>query len=222
MDVKNAFLHGDLVEKVYMKQPAGFVDKDKPDHVCLLHKSLYGLKQSPRAWYDKFSTFLLEFGFLCSLWDPSLFVYSRNNDMIFLLLYVDDMIITGSNSHTLTHLLAELSKQFRMKDLGRAHYFLGIQLQYFPDGMFMSQQKYAEDLLIAAQMENCASMPTPLPLELDKVPDQQTEFPEPTYFRSLAGKLQYLTLTRPDIQFAVNYVCQKMHKPTTSDFHLLK
>lgn len=98
MDVKNAFLHGDLNETVYMKQPAGFVDKTKPNHVCLLHKALYGLKQSPRAWFDKFSNYLIEFGFVCSYKDPSLFIYSHGKNVIMLLLYVDDMLITGNTS----------------------------------------------------------------------------------------------------------------------------
>lgn len=102
MDVKNAFLHGDLAETVYMRQPAGFVDRNKPDHVCLLHKSLYGLKQSPRAWFDKFSSYLLQFGFVCSIKDPSLFIYSKGKDVIMLLLYVDDMLITGNSSSVLS------------------------------------------------------------------------------------------------------------------------
>lgn len=118
MDVKNAFLHGDLTETVYMKQSAGFIDKARPDHVCHLHKSLYGLKQSPRAWFDKFSSFLIEFGFVCSILDPSLFVYLRGKDIILLLLYVDDMAITGNDSESMQSLLTELHKQFRMKDMG--------------------------------------------------------------------------------------------------------
>jgi len=110
-----------------------------------------------------------------------------------------------------------------MKDFGQMHYFLGIQAQFHSEGLFLSQQKYAEDLLIAASMSDCAPMPTPLPLQLNKQRRQnQDTFENPIYFRSLAGKLQYLTLTRPDIQFAVNYVCQKMHAPTTLDFLLLK
>ncbi|XP_010412906.1 PREDICTED: uncharacterized protein LOC104699278 [Camelina sativa] len=147
MDVKNAFLHGDLTETVYMKQPAGFVDEQYPDHVCLLHKSLYGLKQSPRAWFDKFSNFLLEFGFTCSLRDPSLFVCFKGKNVIMLLLYVDDMAITGNSSELLQDLLEQLNTQFRMKDLGKLRYFLGIQIQYHDGGMFLSQQKYAEDLI---------------------------------------------------------------------------
>ncbi|CAB78643.1 reverse transcriptase like protein [Arabidopsis thaliana] len=127
MDVKNAFLHGDLTETVYMLQPAGFVNKEKPTHVCHLHKALYGLKQAPRAWFDKFSNYLLEFGFNCSIKDPSLFIYLKGNDLILLLLYVDDMVLTGSNSATMIKLLEDLNTQFRMKDLGQMHYFLGTQ-----------------------------------------------------------------------------------------------
>ncbi|XP_024011200.1 uncharacterized protein LOC112086480 [Eutrema salsugineum] len=222
MDVKNAFLHGDLSETVYMTQPTGFEDKAHPDYVCRLNKSLYGLKQSPRAWFDKFSSFLLDFGFVCSNKDPSLFIYSKQKDIILLLLYVDDMVITGSGSCILQSLLSELNKHFRMKDMGQLHYFLGIQARFHSEGLFLSQQKYAEDLLAIAGMTDCSPMPTPLPIQLDRVPHQNELFSNPTYFRSLAGKLQYLTLTRPDIQFAVNYVCQKMHSPTISDFMLLK
>lgn len=109
-----------------------------------------------------------------------------------------------------------------MKDMGPLSYFLGIQAKFTPTGLFLNQEKYAMDLLQIAGMSDCAPMPTPLPLQLDRVPHQNQIFEDPTYFRSLAGKLQYLTLTRSDIQFAVNLVCQKMHKPTLSDFHLLK
>lgn len=118
MDVKNIFLHGELTKTVYMTQPVGFVDKTKLDHVCLLHKAIYGLKQSPRAWFDKFSSYLLEFAFICSKKDPSLFVYTKGKDVIMLLLYVDDMLLTGNSSSALNNLLQDLSKHFRMKDLG--------------------------------------------------------------------------------------------------------
>lgn len=143
MDVKNAFLHGDLKETLFMKQPAGFVDKTKPDHVCHLHKSLYGLKQSPRAWFNKFNDFLIEFGFVCSVKDPSLVIYNKNGNIIMFLLYVDDMAITGNSSAILTKLLDELNSKFRMKDLGRLHYFLGIQVTFHEGGFFLSQEQYA-------------------------------------------------------------------------------
>ncbi|KFK27477.1 hypothetical protein AALP_AA8G388700 [Arabis alpina] len=222
LDVKNAFLHGDLTETVYMHQPAGFVDSEYPDHVWKLHKAVYGLKQAPREWFNKFSNYLLEFGFKCCKKDPSLFSYQKDGNIVLLLLYVDDMLLTGNNKDLIDQLLVVLKKEFRMKDMGPLHYFLGIQATYHPAGLFLSQHRYAEDLLFVAGMADCSLMPTPLPLQLDKVAGQSEPFPEPTYFRSLAGKLQYLTLTRPDIQFAVNYICQKMHSPMMSDFHLLK
>lgn len=223
LDVKSAFLHGDLHEDIYMTQPAGFVDPTRPNHVCKLDKAIYGLKQAPRAWFDKFSTFLLEYGFSCSKADPSLFMYHHDGMTMVLLLYVDDIILTGSDKDLFSHLIEALSTKFAMKDLGNLHYFLGIQVEATESGMFLHQNKYAEDILYQAGMAECNPMHTPLPLQLFSDAPSATElFPEPTYFRSLAGKLQYLTLTRPDLQFAVNFVCQRMHAPTVSDFNLLK
>lgn len=126
LDVKNAFLHGDLAETVYMRQPPGFEDTVHPEYVCLLHKAIYGLKQAPRAWFDKFRTFLLKFGFICSVKDPSLFIYHHGTTIIFLLLYVDDMVLTGNDPDVLKKLLSSLSSEFRMKDMGPLSYFLGI------------------------------------------------------------------------------------------------
>lgn len=126
LDVKNAFLQGDLSETVYMRQPPGFEDKDHPEYVCLLHKSIYGLKQVPRAWFNKFSSYILEFGFVCNSGDPSLFVYQKGEAAMYLLLYVYDMVLIGSNKNLLDKLLQVLRKQFRRKDKGALSYFLGI------------------------------------------------------------------------------------------------
>ncbi|KAL9294554.1 putative RNA-directed DNA polymerase [Arabidopsis thaliana] len=113
-----------------------------------------------------------------------------------------------------------LNKRFSMKDLGAPSYFLGVEIESSPEGLFLHQTAYAKDILHQAAMSNCNSMPTPLPQHIENL--NSDLFPEPTYFRSLAGKLQYLTITRPDIQFAVNFICQRMHSPTTADFGLLK
>lgn len=147
LDVKNAFLHGDLSETVYMRQPPGFEDKNHPDHVCLLRKAIYGLKQAPRAWFDKFSSYLLEFRFVCNEKDAPLFVYQKDKDVIFLLLYVDDMVLTGNNKDLIQKLLVSLKKQFQMKDMGPLSYFLGIQAHFTPPDLFLNQEKYACDLL---------------------------------------------------------------------------
>ena len=218
LDVQHAFLHGDLNETVYMKQPPGFEDSSHPHYVCKLRKAIYGLKQAPRAWFDKFSSFLLEFRFKCTTQDPSLFVYLNGQDTMYLLLYVDDMLLAGSNDKLVQQLLEGLNKEFRMNDMGSLQYFLGIQAHFHDEGVFLCQEKYAMDLLTTAGMIDCATMATPLPLRPNQVLGQDTVFSDPSYLRSLAGKLQYMTLTQPDIQFAVNFVCQKMHAPTIADF----
>ena len=126
LDVKNAFLNGSLKETVYCQQPQGFVDSSSPNHVCLLKKSLYGLKQAPRAWFQCFSTFIQTLGFLPSLSDSSLFVYHKNSQTAYLLLYVDDIILTASSQPFLDHIISLLSAEFSMTDLGLLHHFLGI------------------------------------------------------------------------------------------------
>ncbi|XP_019099719.1 PREDICTED: uncharacterized protein LOC109132531 [Camelina sativa] len=203
-----------------MYQPSGFVDPERPDHVCRLTKALYGLKQAPRAWFDTFSNFLIDFGFECSTSDPSLFVCHHNHETLVLLLYVDDILLTGSDSHLMSQSLEALNSRFSMKDLGPPSYFLGIEFESYKNGLFLHQTAYASDILFQAGMLECNPMPTPLSQHLDKM--DNTPFVEPTYFQSLAGKLQYLTITRPDLQYAVNFICQRMHKPTNSDFTLLK
>lgn len=121
------------------------------------------------------------------------------------------MILTGSCPSLLQTLVQALHTQFAMKDIGVLSYFLGIQAIFHDSGLFLHPSKYTEEILTIAGMQNCNRMPTPLPLQLDKVTHGVEPFSDPTYFCSLVGKLQYLTLTRPDIQFAVNFVCQRMH-----------
>ncbi|PKI36765.1 hypothetical protein CRG98_042842 [Punica granatum] len=132
LDFKNAFLHGSLDVPVYMEQPPDFRDDTCPHHVCLLHRALYGLKQAPRAWFERFSDFLLQYGFQCSLADPSLFVFRRDQHILILLLYVDDIIITGDSDSLIHDLTVSLGRVFSMKDLGPLHYFLGVEKMHSP------------------------------------------------------------------------------------------
>lgn len=131
------------------------------------------------------------------------------------------MLLTGNNDQLIAKLLVTLNTIFQTKFMGDVHYFLGIQVQEHSEGLFLCQEKYMMDLLVTAGMADCTPMPTHIPLQ-DRVPGNNKLFSGPSYFRSLAGKLQYLMLTRPDIQFAVNYVCQKMHAPIVADFFNLK
>lgn len=162
LDVKNAFLHGDLNETVYMHQPLGFKDKSHPDHVCLLKKSLYGLKQAPRAWYTRFADHVQQMGFIHSVSDHSLFIYKNGRDMAYLLLYVDDIILTTSSDNLRVSIISQLSSEFAMKDLGPLSYFLGIAVHRHQHGLFLSQRKYAAEIIERAGMSSCKPAATPV------------------------------------------------------------
>ncbi|KAF5450915.1 hypothetical protein F2P56_031227 [Juglans regia] len=128
LDIQNAFLHGDLEEAVYIQQPTGFVHPEYPSHVCKLRKAIYGLKQAPRAWFSKLSNKLFSLGFQESKSDTSLFVYKNNSHIMFVLIYVDDIIVTGSDSNLISEFISALGTSFPVKHLGQLHYFLGIEI----------------------------------------------------------------------------------------------
>ncbi|KAK1697345.1 hypothetical protein QYE76_014042 [Lolium multiflorum] len=222
LDVKNAFLHGTLDEVVYCQQPPGFVDASRPEHVCRLHKSLYGLKQAPRAWYQRFAAYIATMGFVASVTDTSLFVLRSGNDIAYLLLYVDDIIITASTTALLQRLLDRLHSEFAMTDLGDLHYFLGIAVTRSSSGLFLSQKQYATDVLQRAGMAECHPSTTPVDTQAKLSASDGDLLPDGTEYRSLAGALQYLTLTRPDISYAVQQICLHMHAPRTSHLALVK
>ena len=198
--MKNAFLHGHLEETVYYQQPPGFVDPANPDHVCLLQRSLYGLKQAPRAWYQRFATFIRHLGFTASASDTSLFVYKEGDRVVYLLLFVDDIILTASSTDLLHHIIQLLHSEFAMTDLGDLHHFLGISVTRSPDGLFLSQRQYALDLLQRAGMAECHSTATPVDTRAKLSASDGAAVENPSEYRSLASALQYLTLTpRPGV-----------------------
>jgi histone deacetylase 1/2 len=221
LDVKNAFLHGTLSETVFAAQPAGFEDSTHPGYVCQLNKSLYGLKQAPRAWYSRFATFILSLGFVNAKADTSLFIYHNGADTAYLLLYVDDIILTASTA-VLRRIIAALQREFSMKDLGKLHHFLGMQVQHRDGCLFLSQQQYMLEILDRAGMAECKPCSTPVDTnpKLSAVSGDPVQ--DPSDFRSLAGALQYLTFTRPDIAYAVQQVCLHMHDPREPHLAALK
>jgi hypothetical protein len=147
LDVKNVFLHDTLSETVYYSQPTGFVDPAQPDCVCLLNKSLYGLKQARRAWYSRFATYITPLGFVEAKSDTSLFVFWHGTDTVYLLLYVDDIVLTASSAALLQQTISALKQEFTMKDLGPLHHFLGVSVQHQADGLFLTQRQFALDIL---------------------------------------------------------------------------
>jgi histone deacetylase 1/2 len=224
LDVQNAFVHGILDEEVYMKQPPGYVDKTRPNYVCKLDKALYGLKQAPRAWYARLSTKLVALGFHASKADTSLFYFHKGSVIVFVLVYVDDIIVVSSTSEATSGLLRNLKEAFALKDLGDLHYFLGMEVTKVRDGIILSQDKYASDLLKRVNMWSCKPASTPM-----STSEKMSAFvgtplgpADATNYRSVVGALQYLTLTRPDISFAVNKVCQYLHAPTEIHWSAVK
>ncbi|GJT90366.1 ribonuclease H-like domain-containing protein [Tanacetum coccineum] len=221
LDVKNAFLHGDLSETVYMHQPPGFRDSVHPDYVCLLQRSLYGLKQAPRAWFQRFASYITRVGFSHSRCDSSLFIYRQGTDTAYLLLYVDDIVLIASFESLLQQIIRSLHQEFAMTDLGPLNYFLGIYVTRDSLGLFLSQKKYVVEILDRAHMVNCNPSRTPIDTE-SKLGSDGDPVSDPTLYRSLAGSLQYLTFTRPDISYAVQQVCLYMHDPREPHFSALK
>uniref|UniRef100_A0A6N2MZF3 Integrase catalytic domain-containing protein n=1 Tax=Salix viminalis TaxID=40686 RepID=A0A6N2MZF3_SALVM len=217
MDVKNAFLHGDLEEEVFMKLPPDRSLSATPNLVCKLHKSIYGLKQSPRAWHAKHSGALATLGFSKSAADSSLYVRFKNADKLMVLIYVDDLIISGNNVESIAQLKKTLQQLFPIKDLGALKIFLGIEMASSSKGLFFHQRKYTIDLLQEAGMLSTKPAITPINGKLN-LSLSGTVLNSPKYYQQLVGKLIYLTITRPDITYAVSLVSQFMHAPT--DHHL--
>ncbi|KAK4336544.1 hypothetical protein RND71_044146 [Anisodus tanguticus] len=213
MDVKNAFLNGDLQEEVYMVPPSGV--SHSPGQVCKLKKALYGLKQAPRAWFDKLSIVVSSLGFISSFHDSALFVKSSPAGCILLLLYVDDMIITGDDIDGIANLKSTLSRHFEMKYLGHLRYFLGIEVAYSEKGYLLSQSKYTADILERARLIDTRIVDFPLEVNVRYTPTDGDPLPDPTLYRSVVGSLVYLTITRPDITYVVHIVSQFVCSPTS-------
>ncbi|XP_062118465.1 uncharacterized mitochondrial protein AtMg00810-like [Humulus lupulus] len=225
LDINNAFLNGDLNEEVYMQLPPGLTLPSSlstdSNLVCKLHKSIYGLRQSSRQWYKKLFEALLQEGFKQSQADYTLFTRGTNDQFIALLVYVDDIVLTGPNLATLHQLQASLHQKFKLKALGPLRYFLGFEIAKGKDGLFLSQRKYTIQLLEDTGYAGCKPAKTPMDPRL-KLDDQQGEpLTNPSSYHQLIGKLLYLTLSRPDITYAVNCLSQFMTNPRSTHLQAL-
>ncbi|BBG98715.1 HXXXD-type acyl-transferase family protein, partial [Prunus dulcis] len=212
-DVKNAFLHGNLEEEVYMDFPPGYSNGGNTG-VCRLRKSLYGLKQSPRAWFGRFTQVMRKNGYCQSHSDHTLFVKHRQNKVTALIIYVDDMIITGNDVDEMSKLQGNLAVEFEMKDLGDLKYFLGVEVARSSKGIFLSQRKYVLDLLKETGMLGCKPVETPIVEKHHLCLDPEQKLVDKGRYQRLVGRLIYLAHTRPDIAYAVSVVSQFMHSPS--------
>ena len=162
-DVKNVFLHRDLEEEVYIDLPPGYSPTTREQFVCRLKKVLYGLKQSPRAWFGRFAHVMLTLGYKQSQGDHTLFIHhSTIGGVTVLLVYVDDIVVSGNDEEGMTKLKECLIKEFEIKELGQLKYFLGIEVAHSQEGIFISQQKYVVDLLTKIELLGCKAAETPI------------------------------------------------------------
>lgn len=205
MDVETAFLNGKIMSEVYVHQPKGY--EDGTNRVCRLKKALYGLKESPRAWYECLDEFLKKLKFKKSNFDYCLYVKRMESEVIYSLIYVDDLLICGKNVEKIQEIKTVLSERFKMKDLGKIKEYLGININYNTLGkvMKMNQSKYIISLVNKYNVEKSRLHNTPMKvgLKIEKSENCETE----TKYRNLIGALLYISsATRPDISFAVNYL----------------
>ncbi|KAK9913516.1 hypothetical protein M0R45_037329 [Rubus argutus] len=210
LDVNNAFLNGDLLEEIYMSPLPG-LRRQGENLVCHLHKSLYGLKQASHQWFSKFTEAILAAGFSQSKVDYSLFVRKNGTSLTILLIYVDDILIIGNNMESINALKQFLHTRFRIKDLGDLKFFLGIEIARSKKGIYMSQCKYA--LEIIKDNGYLGAKPVEFPMEESKLSNKGEPLKDPAAYRRLVGRLIYLTITRPDITYSVHILNRFMHEP---------
>jgi hypothetical protein len=225
MDVNTAYLHADVEEELYMEQPDGFQIKGENGEnlVCKLNKSIYGLKQAGRNWNKTLDNWLKDNKMIQSQTDPCLYVYENGDsqDFLALAIYVDDMFCIDNNQQLRDKLLEELNKRFKMVDLGRVNWILGMKVTRTTEGSIrIDQEKYVNDILEKYGMENCKTVKTPIEAKRNA---SDTKFEHKSLYLSLVGSLIYLsTVTRPDISYAVGKAAQKMSNPSVSDWILAK
>lgn len=221
MDVHTAFLNGNLSETVFMRQPPGF---ERGSQVCKLNKSLYGLKQAPRSWNERFNEFILKLGFSRSQFDSCLYVRKMRETVIYLILYVDDIIIASNSLDELIRIKRSLTQEFEMEDMQELKYFLGLKVERnLKEGVLsINQSQYVRDLLKRFGMQDCKPVSTPLEVNL-KLERNKSETPTQHPYRELVGCLTYLMLSsRPDICSAVNFLSRLQEGATDTHWVHLK
>jgi len=214
LDMKNVFLHGDLQEEVYMEIPPGFANEQTLGKVCKLKKSLYGLKQSPRAWFDRFKRVVCDMGYSQCNGDHTVFYRYQGSRITILAVYVDDIVINGDDIEEIKKLKERLGRAFEVKDFGPLRYFLGIEIARSSKGIILSQRKYVLDLLVETGILGCRPCGSPIDRNHQTCAELGDSIDKERYQR-LVGRLIYLCHTRPDIAYAVSVVSRYMHDPRT-------
>jgi transposase InsO family protein len=222
MDVKSAFLNGDLLEEVYVQQPLGYVKAGDEDKVLRLRKALYGLRQAPRAWNAKLDDSLNSLGFERCPSEHAVYRRGTGDSLLLVGVYVDDLVITGQDTKEIDHFKQQMTKLFSMSDLGKLSFYLGIEVAQERDRIMLCQAAYAKRLLERTGMTDCNPCTTPMEARLKLSKQGAGDSVDLTLYRSVIGGLRYLTHTRPDITFAVGYLSRFMEAPTTEHYAAVK
>jgi protein associated with RNAse G/E len=223
LDVKSAFLNGELKEEVYLTQPEGFVKSGQEHLIYKLKKALYGLKQTPRSWYEKIDSFFLQQGFMRSKSDPNMYTkFDEKGRVVLISLYVNDLIITGNSEKLIRGIKKQMSQVFEMKDLGELHYCLGLEVWRNVGQTFVSRGKYVREVLKRFKMDQCKVSYVPMQQNRKLYCDDGSKEVNDTVYRQMVGSLNYLTTTKPDIAYFVSVLSQFMAKPLESHWNAAK
>lgn len=223
LDVKSAFLHGELNEDVYVEQPKGYEKKGSEHKVYKLQKALYGLKQAPRAWFSRIEAHFISEGFQRCYSEQTLFIkWNKEGKILIVSVYVDDLIFTGDDELMMSEFKNSMMREFDMTDLGRMRFFLGIEVLQKSDGIYISQRKYAMEVLKRFSMEESNSVSSPIVPGFKICKDEDGIKVDETYYKQIVGSLMYLTATRPDLMFVVSLISRYMAKPTQLHLQVAK
>jgi hypothetical protein len=222
MDVRSAFLNGDLNEEVYMEQPEGFELLDNPDLVCNLKKALYGLKQAPHASYHRLDMYLKDKGFKRGTVDNNLYIKIEGNDFFIVLVYVDDIIFRCNKDSLVKWFSSAMDSKFEMSMIGELPFFLGLQITQRSKWMFISQEKYLREMLKRFQMEDSKHVGTPIVTGCKLSKDDDSPNVDQSSYRSMIGSLLYITTSHPDIMHAIGMVGRYQSAPKQSHFLAVK
>jgi hypothetical protein len=223
MDVKTAFLNGELTEEVYVQQPQGFAVIGEEGKVLRLQRALYNLRQTTQVWYEKLDETLRKLGFRQS--EHKHAIYCRSKDgggRLIVDVYVDNLMITGTTTDEIARFKEEMKQQFKMVNLGLLTFYLGLEVQQSSGGIGLCQAHYSVWILEAAGMGDCNSTQTPMEERLKLSRDSETKEEDATLYRKLIGNLRYLVHMRPDLIFIVGYLSRFMQRPTTEHMAALK
>ncbi|KAJ9560810.1 hypothetical protein OSB04_005970 [Centaurea solstitialis] len=213
LDVKSAFLHGELKEEVYVTQPEGFIKPGNENKVYRLTKALYGLKQAPRAWNMKLDQTLKSLDFKKCTLEQAVYTRISKDSMLLVGIYVDDLIVTGSSKEDLQKFKSQMEEKFEMSDLGLLAYYLGIEVTQTGGGISIKQSGYANKILTKARMLDCNETKIPMDPGTKLIKTEGGELVDATKYRSLIGCLRYLLHTRPDLSYSVGLLSRFMQEP---------